>query len=96
MPKPFVPAKPSCGTCSAWTRSQPLQPTGVCRANPPTVIGYGAVQGPGGRPQPLLGFYWPATGDTDYCRDGYRQRLPEDLPEIDISKIAVDTIEGTA
>lgn len=93
MHRPFVPNR-TCGNCNAWTRHEPLKPTGVCRSNPPTVVGYGAVQGKL-RVEPLLWYGWPATGDTDHCRE-WQERTPEDLPELDISRIAVDAIEGTA
>ena len=95
MVKPFIP-KRNCGNCSAWTRNQPLQPGGTCRANPPTVVGLGVRQGTNGAVIPIVDRFFPGTTDMDYCRDGWQQRLPEDLPELDISRIAVDAIEGTA
>ena len=82
-------AEESCGTCRYWRRSAPLQPIGLCRRRPPTLVFMGTLQGG----KPVTDTFWPMVPDLEWCGEHAARGNGR---TIDLAAIDVDALEGQA
>jgi hypothetical protein len=87
-----------CGNCVYFKRAVPMQPVGTCHEKPPTVIllGFAPPRLAGKDPEPRTGSFWPMTADTEVCGNHPNFVTVQTIPEIDLSKLDTQEIEGTA
>lgn len=85
----------NCGSCKFFRRAEPMNPVGVCRALPPTVMMVGMSKHPiSGQQVPVTNTYWPQIPDSEWC-GAWLLRTAMGA-NIDLTKIDVDALEGSA
>lgn len=91
----------SCGNCKFFQRIQPMQPAGLCRAEPPKPIFVGLVQQQDRitgnvTTTPQVATYFGQVHDALWC-GGWRLRQVEKTKQtIDIGKLDIQELEGSA
>lgn len=86
-----------CGTCQFFRRKGMGQPLGDCRRYPPTshLVGMGAHPKTGHNVA-MSDSFWVAIADTEWCGEWKHRVHASTAPQIDISKMDVTELEGSA